>query len=146
MKIKKTHYLTLALLLLLAGCDRAVLTEPEVGEAYRIESFIPDGTKSYVFKATGAIEDAGTPEGEPLPVGEDTGTRVVRYRMFNSKKGSIAVRVEAHFVTNGAHIVEGHFRVLGSTGAYTNVQESGTFHAILDEKDDPVEYFSGLLN
>ena len=148
MKIKKARYLTatLVLLLLLAGCYReGIPTEPEVEGAYRIESFISVGAKTAVFKTTGAIDDEGTVEGEPLPVDEEIGTRVVRYRMFDSAIGYIAVRVEAHYVKNGVHIVEGAFSVLGSTGVYTNVQKQGAFHALLDGKDDPVEYFSGLL-
>ena len=149
MQIKQTRYqtttLALLLLLLLTGCrDGTNLpTEPEAEGTYRIESFTLVGAQTTLFKTSGVINDQGTVEGEPLPVHEEAGTRVVRYRMFNSENGYIAVRVEAHFVTNGARIVEGAFDVLESTGSYATVQEQGAYHALLDERGDPVEYFSG---
>ena len=148
MKIKKAYYLTATILILLAGCDRGLPTEPEGG--YQIESVILDGNKTGMFKVTGAINDQGIMEGEPLPVEEGAGTRVVRYRMFISEKGFehgfIAVRIEGHYGSDGSYLVEGFFNVLESSGPYADVQKQGTFHALLDENDRPVEYFSGRLH
>jgi hypothetical protein len=107
----KTAYCLTATLLLFAGCDnmgtRPAIEEPE--GAFQIVCFELGITNTGLFETTGAIVDEGTVEGDPLPEDVAAGTRVVRYRTFNSEKGYIAVRVEARFVTDDTRTVEGSY-------------------------------------
>jgi hypothetical protein len=144
----KTAYCLTATLLLFAGCDnmgtRPAIEEPE--GAFQIVCFELGITNTGLFETTGAIVDEGTVEGDPLPEDVAAGTRVVRYRTFNSEKGYLAVRIEARFVTDDTRTVEGSYTVLERTGIYTRVQEEGRYHVLLDARGDPVEYFSGEIN
>ncbi len=152
MKTKKAHFLTavlvLPLLFLVVGCDAGggVIADDLTQEvAYKIDCFVPEGTTQMVFEARGAIEDAGTIQGEPLPLDDGSSSWVV-YRQLKGQKGQMALRVENDAVPYGSHVAEGTFTVLGSSGAYTSLQRKGTFYATLDEAGELIEVFEGYTS
>lgn len=137
------------LLFFLASCDSAEGPETETSSAdmlsYKIDCYMPDGADQPAFLATGAIEDTGIVEGEPLPwnpepVGPESwsGRRILR-----GAKGNIWLFVDAELAMRGSLLAEGTYTVLYGSGAYADFGGDGEFNATVDEKGDLEEIFLG---
>ena len=149
MKTERTHrlavMLVVPLLLLAVGCDSGGGVAPPAETAwFKADCFRPEGTTQMVFKAIGSIEDEGTVTGNPMPENAGEASWVV-YRTLQGEQGDIDLFVEAHSVTTGSRVAEGHFTITGGTGAYAGHKGQGEFRATYSDKEGLVEIFEGLL-
>ena len=139
--------LMLPLLILVVGCDTGggLGDETLLEEDFRIDCFRPEGATKMVFEATGAIEDEGFIEGEPLPVAQGVGIWQGT-RTLEGRDGVVVLNVGATIRSDGsAHMADGQFIIVEGSGAYRGLEGRGEFSVMLDEQLGLMEIFEGSL-
>jgi hypothetical protein len=133
---------------LVSGCDSVDSDGPELEaqpeSSFRIDCYQPEDSRQVAFTASGAIEDSGTVEGDPVPASAESRQTWSGVRTFHGREGDFALYVLTYWANEDTGLIEGEFVMVGGTKRYENLGGGGHFEVILDDSGTMAEVFEGV--